>query len=151
MELPSEDTLRFIVARVAQLRARHGDALGAPDLVLPTGDFFPDAFTASPEGVEALLRRTLSYAPISDDVDLELAFVEAAAEGDGGGGCSSGACGTGGKAGGVPLGTAMELEDGGYRVLVRVTDVGNPTLLTSSLARSAGAIVLSEAGEETAP
>src|SRR5437879_473730 len=128
MELPNEDTLRFIVSRYAHLRAAHGEAIGSPDLVLPTSDFFPDAFSPSPEGVGALLKRTLGYAPVADDVDLELAFVEQAAEG-GGGGCSSGACGTGGKTGAVPLGTALELEDGGYRVLVRVTDVGNPALL----------------------
>ena len=150
MELPSEDTLRFIVARFAHMRAEYGDAIGTPDLVLPTATFFPDEFTASPAGVGALLKRTLGYAPVAEDVDLELAFTEPDQQSSGGG-CSSGACGTDGKGGALPLGTAQELEDGGYRVFVRVTDVGNPTLLTSSLARSAGAIVLSEAGEEVDP
>jgi hypothetical protein len=146
MELPSEDSLRFIVSRYARLRAAHGEAIGEPELVLPTGEFFPDEFTASPQGIGALLRRTLTFAPVSEEIDIELAFVEAADTG-GGGGCSSGACGTGGGAGGVPLGNAIENDDG-YRVNVRVADVGDPALLTASLARSAGAIVLSEAGEK---
>ena len=152
MPLPSDDTLRFLVSRYAQLRAEHGDAFKSVELVLPTGQFFPDDFAQTPDGVAALLRRTLSYAPLAEDIDLELAFLDAPESKDGGGGsCSSGACGPDGKSAGSALGHALELEDGGYRVHVRVTDVGNPTLLTSSLARSAGGIVLSEAGEAIVP
>jgi hypothetical protein len=149
MELPSEETLRWIVARYAHLRAAHGAAIGTPQLLEPTGEFFPDVFSATPEGVATLFRRTLSYAPVADDLDFELAFA-APEEKDGGGGCSSGACSPGEKEGGLALGNAFELDDGGYRVVVRVTDVGNPLLLTSSLARSAGSVVLFEAGEELA-
>ena len=39
-----------------------------------------------------------------------------------------------------------ELENG-YRVVVSATDVGNPDVLSTSLARSVGALVLHEAGE----
>jgi hypothetical protein len=147
MELPSEHTLRWLIARYAHLRAAYGDAIGTPALVEPNGTFFPDEFSATPEGIATLLKRTLSYAPVSDDIDLELAFA-APEEESPGGGCSSGACSPGAKDGGLALGNAIELDDGGYRVVVRVVDVNNPKLLTASLARSAGAIVLSEAGEE---
>ena len=69
MELPQEDDLRWIVSRYARLRAAHGEAIGTPELVEPTGEFFPDAFTPSPDGVAALMRRMLTYAPVSDALD----------------------------------------------------------------------------------
>src|SRR5205823_658399 len=90
MPLPSEDTLRFIVSHYAQLRASHGEAFASPALVLPNGDFFPDEFSQTPEGVATLLRRTLSYAPLAEEIDLELAFLEPPQDASGGGGCSSG-------------------------------------------------------------
>lgn len=148
MPLPSEDTFRFLVTRYAQLRAAHADAFAAAKLVLPNGEFFPDAFSPSPEGVATLLKRTMTYAPLAEDIDLELAFLEPSASGGGGGGCSSGACGPDGTSENAELGHAIELEDGGYRVHVRVTDVGNPTLLTASLARSTGSLLLAEAEED---
>lgn len=147
MPLPSEDTFRFLVTRYAQLRAAHGEALASARLVLPNGEFFPDAFSKTPEGVETLMKRTMTYAPLAEDIDLEMAFLEPS-QSEGGGGCSSGACGPDGTSDNAVLGHATELEEGGYRVHVRVTDVGNPTLLTASLARNTGSILLAEAEEE---
>jgi hypothetical protein len=146
MEFPSPDDLRGLVIEYARFRAAHGEAIGTPELVQPTGEYFPDAFSLTPEGVGATLRRMLHYAPVSDGLDLELAFVED--EGSGGGGCGTGACGDG-KGGGVaaPVGEALARGDGAYRVLVAVRDVPNAVMLTTSLARSVGGIVLGEAGE----
>jgi hypothetical protein len=146
MELPNEDDLRWIVSRYAHLRAEHGEAIGTPELVEPTGEFFPDAFAPSPQGVATLIRRMLTYAPVADDVPLELAFAEA--EEGGGGGCGTGGCGTdGGKAG--PVGEALAAANGaGYRLIVPVRDVGDPVVLAASLARCLGGMVLGEAGEE---
>ncbi|HEY2514181.1 MAG TPA: hypothetical protein VGI39_25115 [Polyangiaceae bacterium] len=146
MDLPPLDDLRWIVSQYAQLRAAHGEAIGTPELVEPTGEFFPDAFTPSPEGVAGLLKRLLTYAPVSEHLGWELGFVEA--EGGGGGGCSSGACGTGGG-GGALIGEAVPHPQGeGYRVQVAVRDVGDPVVLTASLARCVGGMILGEAGEE---
>ena len=47
MDLPSEDSLRWLVARYASLLAAHGEGIGTPHLVQPTGDDFPDAFEVS--------------------------------------------------------------------------------------------------------
>src|SRR5580693_5621667 len=44
MELPSDDSLRWIVGTYARVRSACGEALGAPALVQPTGEFFPDEF-----------------------------------------------------------------------------------------------------------
>jgi len=144
MDLPNEDSLRWIVRTYARLRAAYGEALGTPVLVQPTGEFFPDPFERDAPSVERLLRRTMSYSPLADDLGVELAFL--APEGDDhAGGCGSAACGTSGGAKARP--TVQELDDH-YRVFVAVTDVGNPEVLTASLARSVGSLVLHEAGED---
>jgi hypothetical protein len=149
MDLPSGDALSWIVRTVAHLRASCGEAIGAPPLVQPTGEFFPDEFHLDAPSVERLLRRMLAYAPLTDDLRIELAFF-APEEGHATGGCGSLACGTGGRAGHASAPLVQELDDG-YRVLVAANDVGNADVLTTSLARSVGALVLHEAGEEVEP
>lgn len=146
MDLPADRALRSIVSMYARLLAEHGTALRGSALVQPTGEYFPDEFQADPPSVMRLLRRTMSYAPLAEDLGVELAFI--APEGDHAGGCGSLACGSGGGGGGQ-LATVAELQDG-YRVFVSATDVGNPDVLAASLARATGALVLHEAGEEEA-
>ncbi|MGA7123181.1 MAG: hypothetical protein WBY94_23980 [Polyangiaceae bacterium] len=145
MDLPSEDALRWIVRTYARLRARHGEAIAAPALVLPTAAFFPDEFRGDAPGVARLLRRVMTYAPIADDLPIELAFL-ATDDGASATGCGSIACGSG--PGIRPPARGVEELGDGYRVFVTAADVGHPELLTTSLARSVGALVLSEAGEE---
>jgi hypothetical protein len=150
-EALSEDNVRWLVSRFAHLMAAHGEVIGRPDLVLPTGEFFPDEFTLDPEGVMRVSKRLLSYAPVSADIPVGLAFLEEGEKAGGGGGCGTGACGTGGGAGkGAEGGTLLETEDG-YGITLAVADTGNPVLMTTALARGTGALVLSEAGEEVSP
>ena len=149
MELSlSEDQIRGIVAHLAHLRAAHGEAFAEPELVEPTADYFPDEFTLDPEGVDRLLRRMLGYAPLSEDLEIALGFIQPDGEVTGGG-CGSGACGTGGLKE-IARGGAVETEDG-YAALVHVQDVGDPVILTTALARAAGRIVLFEADEDVDP
>jgi hypothetical protein len=143
MDLPSDDALRWIVSAYARLRARHADAFTGPALVQPTGAFFPDEFRLDAASVERLLRRLIGYSPVVDDVGIELAFIEPSEQA--GGGCGSSACGPAGSSGARP--TVQEVDDG-YRVFVATSDVPNPDLLTTSLARAVGALVLHEAGED---
>lgn len=142
----NDDALRSIVAHYAHLRATCGEVLADPDLVEPNGEYFPDDFSLDPEGIDRLLRRMLTYAPLSADLEVALAFVEP--EQTSGGGCGSGACSPG-EGGTMKLqrGGAVETETG-YGVVVNVADVGDPTILTAVLARAIGRIVLFEAGEE---
>lgn len=146
MDLPADRALRWIISTYARLLAGHGAALRGSVLVQPTGEFFPDEFRGDAPSVMRLFRRTMSYSPLAEDLGVELAFIEPAA--DHAGGCGSLACGSGGG-GGAQLATVAELEDG-YRVFVAATDVGNPDVLAASLARATGALVLHEAGEEDA-
>src|SRR5688572_15453957 len=147
MEL-SEDAIRSIVAHLAHLRAEYGAVLGEAELIEPNGEYFPDEFKLEPQSIERLLQRMLTYAPLAEDLDVQLGFVEPEGDTKAGGGCGTGACGTGGG-GKVDLtrGGAVETEDG-YGVIVNTTDVGDPVVLTSVMARSIGRIVLHEADEE---
>lgn len=147
MDLPNEETLRALVTRYAGFVAEHGDAIGEPELVAPNGDYFPDAFEGDAESVARLVQRMLSYAPVSDDLAIGLRFYEPDAKGSSkSGGCSSGGCSTGGK--GAPVRDGILETEEGYVFDVNVADAGHPVMLTTSLARSVGALVLAEAGED---
>jgi hypothetical protein len=150
MEL-SDDALRSIVAHLAHVRAEYGEVLEGADLVEPNGEYFPDEFKLEPEAIDRLMRRMMTYAPLAADLDVQLAFLEAEGEG-GAGGCGTGACGTGSKTAThvIAKGGAVETEDG-YAVVLAQGDVGEPKLLTASLARSMGRLVLFEADEEVDP
>jgi hypothetical protein len=148
MELPSEDALRFLVSSYARVRADLGELLEEPPLVLPTGEFFPDEFDKTPEGVANVMLRVKSYTPLSDDLPVDLAFTEPD-EQAGGGGCGTGGCAPGAGPKDVARGGAIET-DRGYAVVVDVRDVAEPSLLVASLARSAAGIVLAE-GEVDLP
>lgn len=153
MENLSEDAIRAIISRYAHLRAAYGADIGAPELLQPSGEHFPDAFTKDGESVARLLTRMIGYAPIADDLRVGIRFLEPSDEAGtaagGGKSCGSGACGTGGGGGG-PRDNVVELDDG-YIVEVATADAGNGVLLTTNLARSVGAMVLMEAGEEFDP
>jgi hypothetical protein len=144
MNLPNDDSLRRIVKTVAHLRAAHGSAIGAPALVQPTAEYFPDEFRPDVSSVGQLLRRMMGYAPLSSELGIELALL--VPEPSHAGGCGSAACGSPGSGGGSGGVGVYELENS-YRVVVAATDVGNPDVLSTSLARSVGALVLHEAGE----
>lgn len=149
MEL-SDDALRSIVSHLAHVRAEYGEVLGDADLVEPNGEFFPDEFKLEPAAIERLMRRMMTYAPLASDLDVEIVYVEPEGEG-GGGGCGSGACAPGDKSPKqVARSNALETHDG-YAIMMVATDVGEPKLLTASLARSMGRLVLFEADEDVDP
>jgi hypothetical protein len=153
----TEDALRTVVAHLARMREGWSAVLDEAELVEPTGTYFPDAFALEPEAVDRLMRRMMTYAPLAADLEVALAFVEPDASNEAsaakaGGGCSSGGCGTGGGGGAAPIpgGGAVETDEG-YAVALATSDVGDPTLLTTSLARSMGRLVLHECGEAVEP
>jgi hypothetical protein len=147
----SDDALRSIVAHLAHVRAEYGEVLGDADLVEPTGEYFPDEFKLEPAAIHQLVRRMMTYAPLSTTLHVETVFVEPDGANTGGGGCGTGACSPGdGAPKLVARGGALEAEDG-YQVVIASSDVAEPKLLTASLARSMGRLVLFEAGEEVDP
>lgn len=140
MDLPNDDALRWIVATCARLRAEHGTAIGVPALLLPTAEFFPDEFRQDAPSVSRLLRRMIEYAPLAEGLRVEIEFLEPVHDDRG---CGSAACGSS-----APSRDSVDALGHGYRVRIPLTDVGHPVLLTTSLARSVGALVLHEAGED---
>lgn len=152
MELSDDahrDMIASMVAHLAHLRAEYGEVLESPDLVEPNGDYFPDEFKVEPAAIDRLMRRMMTYAPLAADLDVQVVYTEPDSD-QGGGGCGSGACGPGDAAKGVAKGGVLETEDG-YAVVLDPSDVGQPKLLTASLARSMGRLVLFEADEEVDP
>ncbi len=147
MELTKE-ALSWIITQVARLRASHGEAIGQPSLVEPTGKYFPDEFSLDGGSVERLLKRLMSYTPLDEELSVKLGFEEDP-EAAKAGGCGSTACGKGGSGGGA-RGHVVPMRDG-YGVVVDTRDVANPVTLTTTLARSVGALVLAEGGEEPRP
>lgn len=138
----SPTALRFIVGEYAGILAEHGDALAKAELVLPTGEYFPDEFQRDADSLARLLERTTSYTPLADDLVVRLGLVESEPD-HGGGGCGGGSCG-----GGAAARVDGVLDEGdGYRVLLHVGDTGSPARLVGSLARGVGAVVACEAGE----
>jgi hypothetical protein len=140
------DTFTWLISQAARLRAAHGDTIGTPELIEPTGDFFPDEFHRDQESVERLLARFVSYSPLDEELDLRVGFEEDQ-ENAKAGGCGSTACGKGGSAENGARGRVVSLDEG-YGVVIDVRDAGNPLTLTAALARSVGTVVLAEAGEE---
>jgi hypothetical protein len=140
-----DDAIRSIVAHLAHMRAEHGEVLEEAETILPTGEFFPDDFKLDPEGIERLMQRMATYFPLPRELHLALGFIQPEEEAKAGG-CGSGACGPGGASEEKRHVGAVETPDG-YGVLVHVTDVGEPKLLTAALARSLGRVVLFAAEE----
>jgi hypothetical protein len=146
VELPNEESLRWIVSRYAALRAAHAEGIGEPALVQPSPEYFPDPFERSLDGVARFLTRMLHYAPVASDLDVRLRVVDdpGAAGGCGTGGCGSGACATGRQ---TPKDRVVDVGDG-YVLELPASAAGHPMRLGATLARSVGTIVLLEAGEE---
>ena len=60
MDLPAEPQLRWILSRTATLLEQGAEPVRG--LVLPTGEFFPDRFDASPKAVATLMTRVQDHA-----------------------------------------------------------------------------------------
>jgi len=112
-------------------------------LVVPTEDHFPDPFDGSPRSVASLMKRVQAHAGLSDlDVELRLVSPEGETESVG---CSSGACGPGGKIE-ASLDRVGRRKDGSYVVAVGTGEVRDPVVLTTALVRAVSCMFMTEAG-----
>ncbi len=146
MDLPDEVALRWLVTTYAALRAEHGEGIGAPALVEPTVQFFPEPIRGDAASIAGVLRAMIGHSPLSDDLAIELAFrMTDVAQG---GGCSSGACHAPGSGSQVESGV-QELANG-YRVVLEAASLQHLDALAAALARSVGGLVLSEVNEDAA-
>lgn len=147
--LPDRGTLRGVVAGFAALVSERGDELGSRPLVLPTGRYFPDTFTADREGATRVLRRAQEHAGLSD-VPIELAVL--GAEEAAGGSCSTGGCSTSCAPPAAPGELTRVAPDGdGWVITLSAPELNHAIQLTSTLAIALGAIFLLETAEEDEP
>lgn len=142
MNLPAEPRIRWMLHRTAALFEQGAEPVSG--IILPTEEFFPDVFDASPKAVVALMKRMQAHAGLSD-VDVELMFVTPEGETASAGGCGSGACGPGGKIE-TRLDRVGRRKDGSYVVAVGTGEVGHPVVLTTALVRSVASVFMTEAG-----
>lgn len=145
MGRPSDDTLKWLISRYAAVLAAAGDAFEGAELVTPTGEHFPDEFKRDADSVVRLVRRMTSYTPLAEDLALQVAFFEGAEEEEGGGCGSCGPTSCAPKKKVSPATSRVDTIRGGYRLSINVADTANPVVLTSTVARCLGAMVLSEA------
>ena len=144
MDLPPEQTLRWIVRVYAEVRIAQRTTIEHPPLVQPDGEFFPDEFHHDVPSLERLLGRMAGYAPIGRHVGFDIGLLEAEGE----------ACGAGGSCGcshdhsaGERSGR-VEASPQGYLVWLRPQDAGRPEALTTVFARAIGSVVLQQAAAE---
>jgi hypothetical protein len=97
------------------------------------------------------MKRIQTHAGLSD-LDVDLTFVTPEGETASTGGCSSGACGPGGKIE-TRLDRVGRREDGSYVVTIGTSEVGHPVVLTTALVRAVACMFMTEAGayEELIP
>jgi hypothetical protein len=145
MELPSDTTIRWLVRRYAALLAREEDSNVKHPMVLPNGQFFPDAFDGDAGSVNLLFWRLQEHSGLTD-VDVELRFVDDGGAAPAGGGCSGGSCGThAGAKVPPPVPPIARLPDA-YRVDVLISQARTPVALTAYLAIALARIHIEETG-----
>ena len=135
----SEEQARWVFRRSATLTSKGAEPVGR--LVLPNATFFPDTFDGSPKSVLALFSRMKEHAGL-DFIETELSLVDP--EEGSVTSCSSGGCSSPGL-GVAKLQRLAERADGSYAVQLGTTEVRNPTVLTTMMARTLGALFIAEA------
>lgn len=150
MEL-SEAAARALIQRTARLLAKLSDEIGERPLVLPTAEFFPDAFQGDHKSLKRLVRRMQKHAGLSD-VPIRTVLIgedgEAQGHSHGGGGCGGGGCAA--PAAMDPSTRLVEDADG-WMLNVQQAELGHPVALTASIARALGTVFLLETQTEERP
>jgi hypothetical protein len=143
MELPNSEVRHGLVAAYAEVVASLGLLSMERALVLPNGEFFPDAFTADEASVQRMLDRLLEHASISD-----MALVARFWGGESAASCGAGACGSCGPTPAAPESeTVQRLLDAGehWQLNVLPAEVVSPVALASALCHGIALAVLREA------
>jgi hypothetical protein len=139
----------MILERYARLVARLGAEIAERPMVLPTSEFFPDAFGKDQRALTRLVQRMQKHAGMSDiPISVRLVGGEAETTGScGTGGCSTGACAVPETNGPAPR---LIDEGHGWRMNVPEAELANSVVLTANIARALGYVFLIETREEGA-
>jgi hypothetical protein len=143
MDLPDEDTIRWIVTNFARIQSAVGEAVASPPLIQPDSTFFPDEFAVDLPSLRRLLSRMVGYAPVRTGVALDVVVSDGAGEPSESAGCGACDCDTNA----TPAGRSGRVDEqsDGYVVWIRAGDARRAESLTSAFARAIGSMVLREA------
>jgi hypothetical protein len=136
--------MRALLERYARLIARLGNELGERPMVLPTSEFFPDAFTKDQRSLARLVRRMQKHAGMSD-IPLSVRLV-GNPEGALAGACGSGGCGAASCSvpeTDEPVPRVVD-EGEGWRMNVPEAELEHSVVLTANVARALGYVFLVE-------
>ncbi|MBL8742881.1 MAG: hypothetical protein JNK04_17350 [Myxococcales bacterium] len=136
----TDDQARWVFRGAGTLARAGAEPVGP--LVLPTAEFFPDRFDGSVESVGKLLDRLKAHVGFSD-VPTALLLTDPE-DGSVVSSCSSGGCSSG-QVKTLSGQRVTAQADGGYAVQVATSEIKNPTVLTTVLARAMGWLFLAEA------
>ncbi len=140
MSLPPPNVTRAVVQRFARCQLRYQYELATRDLVLPTAEFFPDAFEPDEISAKILVARLQELTGLSD-VPISARLINSSASD------APSACGTGGCA--VPQSGPQQFsrlldQSDGWVMQVPVEELAHPIALTTNLVRSMAYIFLVE-------
>jgi hypothetical protein len=145
--LAAEDRIVGVVQGYARVIDRFGEKIGARPMVLPTGDFFPDAFTGDEESVQKLFARMKEHAGLGD-LAISVNVVGGGEHAGHGGGCGgSCACDSGAE----PPAQRLVRDENGWHLTVLGTEVRAPEVLTTHMARGLAVAFLADASDGAAP
>ena len=137
--LAPEPRIAAVVQGYARVIDRFGNKIGTRPMVLPTGEFFPDAFTGDEQSVQALFERMKQHAGLGD---LVMSVRVAPVEGQGGGCGGSCACDS---AGAAPV-QRLVRDETGWHLAVLAGEVRIAEVLTTHMARGLAVAFLVESG-----
>lgn len=146
--MPGETQIRWILKTTARLLESGAEPVRG--LVLPTAEFFPDAFDASPKAVAALCARIQDHAGLAHvATEINIAAPDGSVQKAS---CSSGGCGGGGQLD-TKLDRIARRSDGSFVISVGAGEARHPVALTTALTRAVALIFLFESGalEATPP
>jgi hypothetical protein len=147
--LAAEDRIVGVVQGYARVIDRFGEKIGARPMVLPTGDFFPDAFTGDQQSVQALFARMKEHAGLGD-LAISVNVVGGGGHAGHGGGCG-GSCACDSDGGGEPPAQRLVRDENGWHLTVLGNEVRAPEVLTTHMARGLAVAFLAEASDGAAP
>lgn len=111
------------------------DVLRSVEVVLPTEDFFPDAFNGSRASIRKMVGRVCEYMDV-DPKQVEVRFFESEDE------ARFHPLAADGTSKGHALGTYQMRRDGKYAISLDTTQTANPQTLVATIAHELGHVIL---------
>jgi hypothetical protein len=140
MSLPPPNVTRTVVQRFARCQLRYQHELASRPLVLPTAEFFPDAYESDELSAKLLVARLQELAGLSD-VPISASLVSGSAS-QAPAACSSGSCAVP-QSGPQQISRLVDRAEGWVMQVPR-EELDHPIALTTNLVRSMAYIFLVE-------